>query len=401
MTGARKLMPSPTVIPILRNKPLKPYFLVSSALLYWASLYTYPSILSPYLNSLQVSLPLTGVVIGSYGLTQTVLRLPAGILSDRLRNKKAFIIGGLILTLGSALGLFCSSNILLILLFRGMAGAAAAVWVHFSTLYLSYYSPESAAPAMGRLTAGVYFSQMLALLGGSYLAEYLGWRYTFLLAASLAVPSLILGLKIVENQSEAEPGAAKQALNLGSMLSIGKDRLLFWSSILALLLQLVIYASTMGFVPQYAVDLGASKAAIGWMAAFSFVPRSLAALLGGGVLARWFRLRTLTMIGFVLLGSATILLPLVDNMPLLFVDQFVSGIGAGLASTVLIVLCTQTIPLDRKASAMGFFQAVYGIGMVIGPVLVGFLAGIFNLETGFLVVGGISLITAVLTLLVL
>jgi MFS family permease len=382
--------------------PTKAAYLITTAALFWASLYTYPSILSPYLNNLRVSLPATGLVLGSYGLTQTVLRLPAGILSDRWRNKKVFIIGGLILSLISAAGLFYFQNVWMILFFRGLAGAAAAVWVHFTTLYLSYYSAGSSASAMGKLSSSISLAQMAAIIGGSYLAQYLGWRYAFLLAFVLAVPGLAFSLKITEKRAEpSQVLSFDHQITVGNILKIGRNRLLFWTSILGLLSQLVIFASTQGFVPQYASELGASKAAIGWLTALSILPRALAAILGGSLLARWFKLRSLVMLGFLLIGVATCLLPLINNLELLFVSQFISGIGAGFTSTILLALCTQTVQDDFKSSAMGYFQAVYGIGMVIGPTLVGFLAGIFNLGTGFVVVGAISLLSSVLTLLVI
>lgn len=50
---------------------------------------------------------------------------------------------------------------------------------------------------------------------------------------------------------------------------------------------------------------------------------------------------------------------------------------------------------------MGFFQAVYGIGMIIGPVLVGILADIFSLGTGFVIIGILTMMTAVLSWVVL
>jgi MFS family permease len=151
-----------------------------------------------------------------------------------------------------------------------------------------------------------------------------------------------------------------------------------------------------GFVPQYASILGADKGQLGLLSAFSVLPRALASLIGGSVLARYFRLRSLIVIGFVMTGLVTCVLPLIDSLPWLFASQIIAGTGVGLQFTLIMSLCTQTITLERKASAMGFFQAVYGIGMVIGPVLIGLLADNFGLGFGFVVVGLMTLLTAVL-----
>ncbi len=382
-----------------RLRLLRNPILLAVVTLFWTSLYTYPSILSPYLKDLGASLTATGLVISSYGLTQTILRIPAGILSDRLRNKRSFVIAGMILSLLSAAGLFFSQDIWLILLFRGLAGAAAAMWVHISTLYMSYHSADKAAEALGKLSFCNNAGSMAAMLAGSAVAQLWGWKYAFLLAVVIAVPGLALSLAVQEDKPDAASQTAP--LQLRDILAIGRDRTLFWTAVLALLSQLVNFATTQGFVPQFASNLGATKAQLGLLSAFALLPRALAALLGGNFLARWFKLRYLVIFGFVLTSAATCALPLINNLPLLFADQFVSGVGSGFQITLLMAMCTQTIPLNRKASAMGFFQAVYGIGMVVGPTLIGLLADWFSLGTGFVIIGLVSLLTAGLTALVL
>lgn len=371
--------------------------LLAVTFFFWFALYTYPAILTPYLTELGASLTAAGIVVGSYGLTQTLLRLPAGILSDRWRNKKIFVVAGLFFSLLSALGLYFFSEIWLILLFRAMAGISAATWVHSSTLYLSYFPTEASSRAMGRLSFVNNIGLMSAMLAGSFLAQAAGWPLAFLLAAAVAAVGLLLSLLVRDHQ----PDRNTPVPTVRSALTIGRDHTLFWTSILALLSQLVNFATTQGFVPEFASQLGASRGTIGLLSAFALLPRAIAALLGGSLLARWFRLRTLIITGFILTGLFTCLLPLVHSLPLLFIFQFAAGIGSGFQMTLLMSICTRTIPVSQKASAMGFYQAVYGIGMVTGPVLIGGLADAFSLGTGFVIAGLVALATASVAVFVL
>lgn len=48
-------------------------------MLYWSSMYIYVPVLSPYLEFRGLSMGLIGFVLGSYGLTQLVIRLPLGL----------------------------------------------------------------------------------------------------------------------------------------------------------------------------------------------------------------------------------------------------------------------------------------------------------------------------------
>jgi predicted MFS family arabinose efflux permease len=377
----------------------KGIWLLAASMLFWFSLYAYSSIFSPYLSDLKISLAMSGVILGAYGLTQTILRIPLGVLSDRLRNKKGFIIAAMFLALVSGIGLFVSRDAWLILFFRGLSGVAAAAWVHFTTLYMSYFPVNAIAPALGRINFTTNLAQMAAMLTGSYMAEYFGWSAAFLAAAIAAVPGLLLAFGLYEAHPANGPNDGPPGFR--EILLLGRDRLLFWTSILTLLSQLVVYATIQGFVPQYASQLGASKSALGYLLVFAMLPRALAALLGGSVLARWFRLRSLIVLSLALLGIATLFLPFIHSMPLLILDQFIGGFGIGVQYTLLMTLATQTVPLDRRTSAMSFFQAVYGFGMMAGPVLVGLLAQLSSLGTGFMVMGGISLLTALLAALVL
>ena len=58
------------------------------AWLYWFSLYVYTPIFSIYVVSLGASLKMAGLIFGSYGFTQMLLRIPLGILSDGIKTRK-------------------------------------------------------------------------------------------------------------------------------------------------------------------------------------------------------------------------------------------------------------------------------------------------------------------------
>ena len=376
----------------LLQRRRQPILLVVTSF-FWFAMYTYPTFLTPYLTELGASLTMSGLVIGSYGLTQTLVRLPLGILSDRLRNKRVFIMIGMAFSLVSALGLFLVRNVYLILIFRAMTGLSAATWVHITTLYLSYQPSGKASRSMGHLNFISNIGSVCAMLAGGFLAQAYGWQAAFLAAVAGAAIGLLLSLMLTESPVTND---AAQSFSIKASFLGGRDRMRFWTAILAWLSQLSTLATMQGVVPQDASLLGADKAQLGLLAAFSVLPRAIASLVGGSLLARYFRLRSLIVIGFVMTGLVACALPLIDYMLLLFFSQIIAGTGVGIQFTLIMSLCTSTIPAERKGSAMGFFQSVYGIGMIVGPVLVGALADIFSLGTGFVIIGVMTLLPAVL-----
>ena len=76
---------------ILSNQRKKGYRLPLFCLvtsLFWFSMYTYVPVLTSYIESLGASHKMAGAIIGSYGFVQMILRIPLGILSDRMHKKR-------------------------------------------------------------------------------------------------------------------------------------------------------------------------------------------------------------------------------------------------------------------------------------------------------------------------
>ena len=58
---------------------------------------------------------LTGLALGAYGLTQAILQIPAGLLSDRIGRKPVIIGGLLIFAIGSLVAALADSIYIVIL----------------------------------------------------------------------------------------------------------------------------------------------------------------------------------------------------------------------------------------------------------------------------------------------
>ena len=80
--------------------------MLTAVFLFWFSVYTYPSFLTTYVtNTLGAAKVMAGMIVGSYGLTQMLLRIPLGILSDVMKKRKLFVVIGFVLSIGSSAGL--------------------------------------------------------------------------------------------------------------------------------------------------------------------------------------------------------------------------------------------------------------------------------------------------------
>src|SRR3990172_6815779 len=71
-------------------------FLALVTFFFWASLYVYVPILAVYAQSLGASLSMVGLVVGAYGISQLLLRIPLGIQSDRHGRRLPYVAASLV-----------------------------------------------------------------------------------------------------------------------------------------------------------------------------------------------------------------------------------------------------------------------------------------------------------------
>ena len=75
------------------------------------------------------------------------------------------------------------------------------------------------------------------------------------------------------------------------------------------------------------------------------------------------------------------------NLGVLFVAQIFASVGSGIAQPLLMGMSIAKVEGNQRATAMGLHQAVYGIGMFLGPFISGALADWMGIQPMFGVTG--------------
>ena len=119
--------------------------------------------------------------------------------------------------------------------------------------------------------------------------------------------------------------------------------------------------------------------------------------LSAAPLAKRVGYSTAVRIGAILMGGTVVAVPLVTWMPLLYLVQIGSGAARGVLNTTLMALSIHLVAPEQRATAMGFYQAVYAIGMLLGPLVSGYLANDLGLASVFFVSAGICVVLTGMT----
>jgi len=152
----------------------------------------YP-VFAAYAQQLSGATPyLIGEALGVYGLSQGVLQIPFGLLSDRFGRKRMIAIGLLLFAIGSAVAAL-STSIGGVIVGRVLQGTGAVGSVILALVAdLTAEENRTKAMAMVGITIGASF--MIALVAGPILANFIGVPGIFWLMVGLA----LIGIAITE-----------------------------------------------------------------------------------------------------------------------------------------------------------------------------------------------------------
>jgi len=364
---------------------IKIYLLYLVTTLFWFSTYIYAPMLPTYIKSLGASYFLVGLILGCYGVGQLLLRVPIGILSDRLNKRKVFISLGLVSLLISSLGLYFFKNPLLILVFRSFSGVASAFWVIFAVLYSSYFHESESTKAVGVLNAFCSGGILIGLLCGGFIVRSYGIQTTFLVSIIFAAIGLILSFGISEKRVDRKPAEIKE------LLMVVRDSNFLTVATIGVICQFVSFATVYGFTPVVAKSMGASNFQIAMLTAISALPSVIGSALSGSFFAKRFGEKKTMAYGLILAAVSCAVIPFAPNMIVLSISQFFGGFGTGTVFPLLMGLSIKNVANDKRATAMGIFQAVYGLGMFMGPTVVGALSDGVGIKWGFITIAAVAL----------
>ena len=368
-------------------KVSKKYIVIFTAatFFYWSSIFSHMSIISGYAEDLGAGAVYIGIIGGAYGLSQVILRIPLGLLSDKLRNRKAFITGATASTLIAGIIMFYSKTPKGLLIGRIICGVAGCAFVQLTILYSAYYDESHSAKAMSTIVAISNMSQMAGMLAGGLVGNLFGRRYVFALMAFLAGIGLIVSIFVQDTHSSV-------SFEFSGFMKVMKAKSFIVSAILAVACLVLAYGKSFTFVPLLANRIGASPFEQSLSAALFSLTSIVSALFcsRSGI-----DIKKIVIAGFILHAAGSFVLDLKHTFFMIGTSQVLSGLGNGMLFSMLMALSLSGVSENLKGASMGMFQAVYGLGMIAGPVVMGSVIEKTSLEIGFAMSGILSLVSAV------
>ena len=183
------------------------------------------------------------------------------------------------------------------------------------------------------------------------------------------------------------------------LIKVYADKRLIFFSILALVQQGILMATCMSFTTQIAHEINASAFQIGLLSIVYIIVAVLASYFSASNFAR--RLGSSLWIPFILfvLAIYCFAVPNIFSPNLLIAIQILAGLSTGIVFSFCTSEAMKNVPIEKRSTAMGYYQAIYAVGMTIVPMIAGNIAEIYNLNIAFYLEGIIAVIATVASMI--
>jgi MFS family permease len=330
----------------------------------------YP-VFAAYARNLSGANPyLIGEALGIYGLTQGLLQIPFGLLSDRLGRKVMIVFGLVLFGAGSAMAAL-SSSIGGVIIGRALQGSGAVGSVILA-LVADLTAEENRTKAMAMVGIAIGASFMIALVAGPIVANFVGVPGIFWLMVGLA----LLGIVITEF---AVPSPRHLALHrdteavpslIGAVL---RDRELLRLDFGIFALHAMLTASFL-VVPDLLHGTLGLAVRDQWIVYLPVLLVSVALMLPAIVVAEKHRRMKGVFVGAVaaLVASQTMLYFGAGNLFVLFAALVVFFTAFNVMEASLPSIITKVAPVEAKGTAMGLYSSLQFFGIFVGGIVGGF-----------------------------
>lgn len=332
---------------------------------FWASEYCHAPYFTPYLHSLQIGSTLVGIIISCYGFTQMLVRIPLGIFTDTTGAYKKIITVGLFCTTVSSLGLFLTTNFVGILLFRMLAGVAASTWIATTVVYMAMFSEAESVRASARLNALNNGGKLLAFVLGGAAATLLNYRITLFMSFAVGLVGLVVMPFVTV------PAIRRTPLSLSRLGAVFTDKRILIPSLLMAVQQMILHSTVFSFTSNLAESRGAAAWMLSLLSAVFTAVQIFSARIIGGKRFQSIDRHAAILFGFALQFVYLAVLALAPGAWVILAGQVVCAFGGAILASLLLAECVSHVSQGERSTVVGVYQAVYGLGMTIGPMLFG------------------------------
>jgi len=332
-----------------------------------------------------------GIIYSAFSISRMIVMPMTGKLSDR-KGRKIFITTGLLIYTLASLGYIWSESIVQLVWIRFLHGVGSAMIVPIAAAVIGDISPEGREGSMmGTFNVALFLGFGAGPLLGGVVLDTLGMAEVFYLMGGLSCVSLLLIVLFMPEKKNHEKNQKRTVSPFRTIWhhDVFKGILIFRFS------NAVVRGSTTAFLPIFASRFAVSPSRIGLLVSLNILLTAVLQHFFGRLADRMNR-RFLVVVGSILTAIPLLLTPFAQNYFHLLVLGVCMGVGGGVAFPAALALVTVVGRDHGMGNVMGYFNSAMSFGMIVGPVIAGWVMDLLGLSVVFLFGGLVGVVGSVL-----
>lgn len=368
-------------------------------------LMTGQSIITPvlplYAKSFGLTATMIGVVVGVFGVGRLLVNVPVGYVAERY-GRRVVLIGGLALSVVSALLTAFAPNYGVLVVLRFFSGIGSAMYVTGAVILITDITAvQNRAKYLSWQEGSLVFGSSVGPVIGGFAADLWGLRAPFLLLAGLCAVACVLAWNQVPSVKAGTRAVAKPTAPTGNKPA---KKGIWWALVdpafffIGFFGMMIFFTRTGGrgsIVPLLATSkAGLSATQLGIV----FTVNALVAFLTmvpAGVLSDRFGRKVVILPAALVTAGGLVLFVIAGNMLMYVFAGFVLGLGIGIAGATPPAWAADISRAGNIGVTMGLYRTFGDFGNMIGPVLLGWIADRASFESALLVNAGLVVLIAI------
>lgn len=346
------------------------------------------SVALPFIGSdLQIDKTQQGLIISAFAIAYMLFQIPGGIFADRYGSRPLLVLSLLAWSVFTALtGIV--GGLIALLLVRALFGIAQALFPAASFKALA----ERTTPQARNRSAGFMLaSNMLgAGVGTLVMAPFIawaGWRHSFLF---IAISGAVIGVIMWRFLPKPLPRHITDGVNSRIEKTVGWKQVstnsVVWRYALLFCCFNMLGYGMITWVPSYLLEArGLTLMAAGFSSALPLLVNTVAVIVGGWLMGRYFEERAKWLVVPVLISAAVLLVLMLQTTSATAFTFLQAGAMAssGLAMMGILGMPLRALPRECVGSGMGIVNTGGQFAGVIAPLVMGILAQHFGYTAAF------------------
>jgi len=315
-----------------------------------------------------IDLGLMGV---ARNLVYTLGTFIVGFLLDKFERVRIYLsfmmFGAFVVAFFGLMG-----NVPALIAWSTFAGlSSAAFWVTASTLTADISPPEQLSQSMSRYNMSWIMGFIVGPYLGGLISDTFGFQVLFISLSMLILCSIIIIQFKIRSKVQLKNKSGSNGINLNPLKSL-------WLAYLMLVPFSMILGIYMAIVPGYLKAVGLASATVGLLLTLTNGFRGLGFFNSSWFVSRGVG-RSITLAALLFFSGMLIFSFSTSTMGYA-ASLAMFGVAAGIMTPLMLNYIAKRCDKSTLGAVMGMHEGVYGIGMLLGPMIGGAVAEYYGPE---------------------